>query len=123
MKTKKICIIEDEYLLSHAMRMSALGERFEVLTAGNGKEGLELIRAEKPDLVLLDLMMPEMDGFEVMATLQKDPSIKGTRIMVLSNDATEESKRKAMKLGAIDYYIKADSDLSALAERIRKLLK
>lgn len=123
MKTKKICIIEDEYLLSHAMRMSALGDSFEVYTAGNGKDGLELIRSEKPDLVLLDLMMPEMDGFEVMEAIRKDSSIKDTRVIVLSNDATEESKEKAIKLGAIDYFVKANADLTELAGRITKILK
>ena len=119
---KKICIIEDEFLLSNAMRMSALGDYFEVISAPNGEEGLELIKSEKPDLVLLDLMMPEMNGFEVLQAVKTDEAIRDTKIIVLSNDSTDDSRDRAMKLGAFDYHVKADADLSALAEKISKVL-
>lgn len=119
---KKICIVEDELLLAHAMKMSALGDYFEVKTANNGKDGLELIRSEKPDLVLLDLLMPEMNGFETIAAIKADDSIKDTKVIILSNDATEDSKQKALDLGAVDFFVKSESDLSDLAKQIAKIL-
>ena len=122
MEAKKICILEDEVLISHAISLSEIGERFEIITASNGKEGLELIRAEKPDLVLTDLLMPEMDGFEVLEAIKADDAIKDIPIVILSNDASEENRKKAQKLGAADFFEKADSDLGVLARKITTIL-
>lgn len=123
MKAKKILIVEDEFLLSHAMKISAIGDIFEVVTASNGKEGLELIQSEKPDLVLLDLIMPEMDGFELMAAIRADDDIKDTKVVILSNETSEKSMKKAKELGAIDYFIKVNADLTEMAKKLEKLLK
>ncbi len=110
-------------MLSHAMKISAIGDIFEVVTASNGKEGLELIQSEKPDLVLLDLIMPEMDGFELMAAIRADDDIKDTKVVILSNETSEKSMKKAKELGAIDYFIKVNADLTEMAKKLEKLLK
>lgn len=118
MTKKKICIVEDEYLIAHALKSSALGDYFEISHADNGKDGLELIRNEKPELVLMDLMMPDMDGFSAIKAIRSDDSIKGTKIIVLSNDETKESREQAKKLGVFDYVTKGESDLTELAKKI-----
>ena len=117
----KVAILEDEAILAQALSVELLSDGYEVISAGDGKSGVALVKKEKPDVVLLDIMMPVMDGFEVLEALKKAKS--KSKIIVLSNLGEDKDKEKALKLGASDYYIKSSTDLSELKPKIEKLLK
>jgi CheY-like chemotaxis protein len=80
---------------------------YQVTTAGDGKQALKLIKKDKPDLILLDLNLPVMDGFQVLEELKKDPTTKGIPVLVLTNYGQKEHIDKCLALGAVDYLIKA----------------
>ncbi len=119
---KKIILLEDEEILLKALSIQLLSAGFDVLTASNGEAGLALIKKEKPDLVLLDILMPKMDGFQVLAELKKDKELKHIPVIVLSNQGQDEEKEKGLKLGAIDYYVKSSTDLTDLTKKVQKVL-
>ena len=107
----KILIAEDDPLLCKAyqkMFSSALGLPENVFLAKNGKEAIDLIEKENPQLILLDLMMPEIDGFGVLENLNKSGKIDGITVFVLTNLSNDSDREKAMKLGATDYIIKSN---------------
>lgn len=119
----KVIIVEDEAVLQKALSIEALGAGFTVFTAGNGEAGLELIRKEKPDAVLLDLMLPKMNGFDVLAALKKDDATKNIPVIILSNMGQDEDRKKGLALGAADYFVKSNTDLEALTEKIKKMIE
>ena len=117
----KVAILEDETILAQALSVELLSEGYEVVSATDGKSGLSLIKKEKPDVVLLDIMMPEMDGFEVLEALKRIKN--NVKVIVLSNLGEDRDKERALELGAHDYYVKSSTDLSDLKPKIEKLLK
>ena len=119
---KKIIILEDEQVLQKALSIELLGAGFEVMSALDGEAGLALIQKEMPDLVLLDLAMPKMNGFEVLKKLKESDATKNIAVIILSNLGSDEDKKKGMELGAKDYYVKSSTDLSLLTEKINKIL-
>lgn len=121
-KPHKIVILEDDRILLKALNIELLSNGFEVLSAADGECGLKLVGKEKPDLVLLDLVMPKMHGFEVLTKLKKNKNTKNIPVIILSNLGQDEEIKKGMKLGALDYYKKASTDLSELSEKIKKSL-
>ena len=118
----KIVVVEDEQVLNKALSIELLDAGYEVLSAANGEAGLELIQTEKPDLVLLDLVLPKMSGFEVLEAVKKDTKLKHIPVIILSNLGQDEDREKGLKLGAEDYYVKASTDLSVISEKVSKLL-
>ena len=106
---KKILIIEDEPSLANALRLKLFSVGYDVDVAQNGKIGLDKLKANKYDLVLLDLILPEMDGFEILEAVK----IWGVKppIVVLSNLSQSEDKERVMGLGAIDFFVKSDIEL------------
>jgi len=121
-KPHKIVILEDDRILLKALNIELLSNGFEVLSAADGESGLKLIGKEKPDLVLLDLVMPKMHGFEVLTKLKKNKDTENIPIIILSNLGQDEEIKKGMDLGALDYYKKASTDLSELSDKIKKTL-
>ena len=121
MQIKKIVVVEDEGILSKALSIELLSAGYQVLTANNGEAGLALVQKELPDLVLLDLMLPKMNGFDVLAALKKDEATKAIRVIILSNLGQDEDRKKGLALGALDYYVKSSTDLSAITEKIKNL--
>lgn len=119
----KIAIIEDDDFL----RSLAVGKLekagYQMLAAGNGEEGLKLVQTQKPDLVILDLMLPTMSGFDVLASMKKDPSLANIKVIVFSNLGDEADIKKCNELGARDYLIKANFTLDELVEKIGNALK
>lgn len=120
-KVKKLIIVEDDAILLKALNVEMLGSGFEVFSAINGEAGLDLIKKEKPDLILLDLVMPKMDGFAVLEILKKDKHLSKVPVIVLSNLSQKADVEKAKKLGAVGFYEKATTDLSKLVEKINEL--
>jgi len=119
---QKILIIEDDGFLASIYAQKLELEGFEVAFATNGEDGLKLAQKDKPDLILLDLLMPQMDGFEVLEKVKADPTIKDIKVLVLSNLGQKEDVDRCMKLGAVGYMIKAHSLPEETVKRIKEIL-
>jgi len=120
---KIVLIVEDDEVILRALYLALHEEHFTIATATDGESGLTMTQRMKPDLVLLDLIMPKMDGFTYLKYLKADPKIAKTPVIVLSNLGDQESIQKAKDLGAADYFVKSDTDLSDLSKKVRKFLK
>jgi len=117
---KKILIIEDEKILRTLLAQTLSREGFEVKEAVDGEEGLEKAKTEKPDLILLDLILPTIDGYEVLERLKKDPFTESIPVMIISNLGQDEEIQRGLKLGAVDFLIKAHFTLDEISEKIKK---
>jgi DNA-binding response OmpR family regulator len=119
---KKVLIIEDEAFICRAYKDGLTRAGFEVVVAHDGKEGMEKLKSEKPDLVLLDLVMPVMDGFNVLEVVGADKIFKKTPIIVLSNLGQESDIKKSKELGAKDFLVKADHSMKDVIATVKKYL-
>jgi DNA-binding response OmpR family regulator len=119
---KKILIIEDEKDLRFFIIRALKEEGFEVIEAIDGEEGIEKAKKEKPDLILLDLLLPGISGYEVLARIKKDPEMEMIPVLILSNLGQQEEVEKGLKLGAVDYLIKANFTLDEIVERVKKII-
>ena len=117
---KKILIIEDEEELLSLLEKRLGQEGYEVATAKDGKEGLTKIKEIKPNLVLLDVVMPVMDGFEVMEAMNKDEEMKKIPFIIISNSGQPVEIDRALKLGAKDYLVKVKFTPQDVLEKIKK---
>jgi DNA-binding response OmpR family regulator len=117
MSTKQVLIVEDERPLAHALELKLKHEGFEATVANNGEEGLKLIKSGKFDVVLLDMMMPVMDGFHVLLELKDMPN--RPTIFVLSNLSQREDESHVLAAGASKYFIKSDTPLAVIVEEVR----
>ncbi len=117
--SKKILVIDDEERLRTMIKAYLVQEGFSVVTAGDGQEGLFVMRAEKPDLIILDLMMPKMDGYTFLRALNKE---RDTPVIILTAKPDETEKVLGLELGADDYVTKPFS-LRELTARIRAVLR
>ncbi|MDP2951470.1 MAG: response regulator [bacterium] len=120
---KKILFIEDESALQKSMGDSLRREGWEVLSALNGEIGLRQAKTENPDLILLDLILPKMDGFEVFRELKKNKETADIPVIVLTNLEQMEDVEKALELGAKTYLVKANYTLSEVVSKIKDILK
>ncbi|MBV8984254.1 MAG: response regulator [Acidimicrobiia bacterium] len=116
-----VLIVDDDPVVRRMLQLSFESEGFDVLTAGDGLEGLESMRSSKPNVVVLDIMMPKLDGLKVMRELQGDDSLRGTPVILLSAKATSLDIELGLKAGAADYVTKP-CDPIELVERVRSLL-
>ncbi len=116
----KILIIDDEQPILNMYR-EALSQH-QVLTSKNGQEGLEMAEKETPDLILLDIIMPELNGLDVLAKLQDNKNTASIPTVILTNLPEEASKEKATQLGASGYLVKAENEPDQLAEKVEKIL-
>lgn len=122
MKIKKVLIIEDDEQVARVYTIKLKQEGIETSVAVDGETGLEKIISEKPNLVLLDLMLPKKDGFWVLEEIVKKPELKKIPVVVLSNLGQEQDKEQALKLGVKDYLVKADISIKEVVEKIKKYL-
>lgn len=118
-KTKRIVIVEDSQEIREMYEMKLQSGGYEVLTAEDGELGEVLIKKEKPDLVLLDIMLPKKDGYDIMKDMKADGSGVGEiPVIVISNLSGKEDAVEAKKLGAVDYLIKADSTPADILQKV-----
>ncbi len=117
---KKILLIEDEKIMINLLEKKLTQEGYDVRVAINGEEGLKAMREEKPDIVLLDIIMPKMGGFEVMEEMSKDPVLKEIPIVIISNSGQPVELDKAKELGAKDWLIKTEFDPQEVVEKVEK---
>ncbi len=124
MPNKKVLLIEDERVLVKALEVELEDCGIDVLVANDGKKGLELAKKEKPGFILLDLILPKMQGLEVLDELKKDSKTKEIPVLILSNLSPEVNGERdpRKKYGVVDYIVKADVDLQKLVEKIKKYL-
>ena len=120
--TKKVLIVDDEQNIAISVEYLMRREGFDVSVAKDGEEGLAMIRSTKPDLVLLDVMMPKMDGFQVCSEVRADASLAGVRIIMLTAKGREAEVEKGLSLGA-DAYIPKPFSTSDLVSRVNALLE
>ena len=120
---KNILIIEDDKFLRELIVRKVINEGFDTSEAIGGEEGIKKIKEEKPDMVLLDLILPGMDGFEVLSLMKEDSALSSIPVIILSNLGQKEDIEKAMKMGATDYLIKAHFTPSEIIEKIKANLK
>jgi DNA-binding response OmpR family regulator len=119
---KTIFIIEDDTFLQSLIARKLSKENFKIQTAATGEDGLKNMEAAVPDLLLLDLLLPGVDGFEVLARMRTDPRLRNVRVMVFSNLSEDKDIKRAKDLGVIDYLVKANFTLDELASRIKEVL-
>jgi len=122
---KKVLIIEDDKFLRKVLVRKISAEGYQIVEATDGEKGLKSVEEEKPDLVLLDLVLPEMNGFEVLAKIKKNPNhmISKIPVIVLSNLGEEKDIKKGLELGADDYLIKAYFTPGEILKKIENVLK
>ncbi|HRN51239.1 MAG TPA: response regulator [Anaerolineales bacterium] len=121
-QTRKVVCVEDEQEMIDLIRLILSRRGFEVLGANGGVRGLELIRAEKPDIVLLDLMMPEMDGWQVYQQLKADPSTEHIPVVVVTAKAQNIDKVLGLHIAKVDDYISKPFSLQELVDRVEAVL-
>jgi DNA-binding response OmpR family regulator len=122
-KTPRVLIIEDELPLFSALESKLGNEGFEVLSAKNGKTGLETALREHPDVILLDIVMPVMDGMTMLTKLREDAWGKEAQVIILTNLSDNEMIKQSFERGAHDYLIKSDWRLDDVVARIRQKLE
>lgn len=118
----KILIVEDDPLVSR-MYQKVLGfEKLEVISASDGREGLDLAREHHPDLILLDIMMPKMNGMEVLDRLKKDPELKSIPVIMLTNLSGTQDAEIALEKGAVAYLVKSQYRPREVATKAKEVL-
>lgn len=118
----KILLIEDDKFLRELIIQKLGKEGYDVVEAAEGEVGVEKMTAEKPDLVLLDLILPGIDGFEVLRRIKEKPEVAATPIIILSNLGQRDDVEKGIELGAVDYLIKAHFTPGEIVEKIKSVL-
>lgn len=120
---KRILVVEDDGMLSIMYKTKFQADGYEVLTADNGVDALNLIKEGGVELVMLDIILPQMDGFSVLGEMKKDAKTKKIPVIMLTNLATDEDRQKGEKLGAADYLVKADLTPEQVSKKIKEHLK
>jgi DNA-binding response OmpR family regulator len=118
----KIAIVEDDQAISQMYRIKFEADGYEVETAENGRLGLELAAKMRPDIILLDLMMPEMNGDEMLADLRKKPWGKNIKVIILTNMGEQEVPENIKNLGVSAFILKADMTPRQVAELVKNRL-
>ena len=118
----KILLIEDEEMLANMYEVKFKNEGFDLEKALDGAAGLEKAKANKPDFILLDIIMPKMDGFSVLKALKEDETTKDVPVMLLTNLGQEEDIQKGKELGSVGYLVKANITPAEVVAEVKKNL-
>lgn len=119
----KILIVEDEPTLHSALREFLIEDKFEVFDAYDGEEAIKMAKEKNPDLILLDILLPKKDGFEVLDYLKLDEKTKKIPIVLLTNLESAQDVQKAFDKGATTYLVKANYRLDDIVKKIKEILK
>lgn len=123
MKEQRILIVEDDAAINSMYQTKLKQEGYVPLTALDGASGLEMAKKEKPDMILLDVILPQIDGFSILEELKKGKETAKIPVIMLTNLSTTEDREKASKLGATDYIVKASLTPTEVGNVIKKYLK
>jgi DNA-binding response OmpR family regulator len=119
---KTVLIVEDEDIVARMYQAGLANSSFAIQIARNGAEALEVMKKVKPAIVLLDIMMPKMNGIQVLETMKADPSLKDIHVIMMSNLSSDSDKKMAMDKGANDYWVKRDVQPRELEKRVVEIL-
>lgn len=119
---KTILLVEDDEMLHTMYTQKFTKEGYTVLSAYNGQEGLDLAEKNVPDVILLDIIMPKMDGFVALKKIKKNPTLANIPVILLTNLGQEEDIRKGKELGATDYFIKANHTPQEVVEKVKHVM-
>lgn len=122
-EAKKIIVAEDDQFLSNAYRVKLTKEGFDVKMVADGQELIDLLKTFKPNLIILDLLMPKKDGFETLKEIKADPNLADIPIIIASNLGQTNDIDLGLKLGAQDYIVKSDLSLEDLVKKIKEYVK
>lgn len=122
MPAKKILIVEDDEAINNMYQTKLKQDGYQVLSAFNGSDALEMAKKEKPDLILLDVILPQLDGFSILEELRGSKENAKTPVIMLTNLSTEEDQAKAKKIGATDYIVKANLTPAEVNAIVKKYL-
>jgi two-component system alkaline phosphatase synthesis response regulator PhoP len=117
---KKIIIIEDENLILELLSKKLSSEGYQVISAVDGEDGLKKIKEERPELILLDIVMPKIGGMEVLEIMNKEKIAKGTPVIIISNSGQPVEIDKAKRLGACDWLVKTEFDPQTVLDKVIK---
>jgi len=118
----KVLIIEDDPLMLRMYQKIFSFDGYEVETATDGQAGLEKVRSTKPTVVLLDVMMPKMNGLEVLEKIKADPEIKSIPVVMLTNLAGQQDVEKALSMGAVKYIIKSEYEPKQVSDMVKEII-
>ena len=118
----KILLIEDEEMLANMYEVKFKNEGFDIVKALDGAQGLEMAKSVKPDFILLDIIMPKMDGFSVLKALKEDGTTKDVPVMLLTNLGQDEDIERGKKLGSVGYLVKANITPSEVVDAVKKAI-
>ncbi len=118
----RILIVEDEEVLSKVLREKFENEGFETEVATDGEMVMDMVKKTKPDLVLLDLLLPKKLGIEVLKEMKLDAEVKDVKVLVLSNLDDDQDIKTALALGAVDYFVKTQHPLKEIVEKVKEHL-
>jgi len=121
MSERKVLVVDDEVNITQIMEFSIGAEGYDVVTAANGEEAISKARKEQPNLIILDIMMPKVDGYEVCRVLKRDPLTKRIPVILLTAKGREIDKRLGYEVGASDYVVKPFSP-SQLIDKVNSYL-
>lgn len=122
MDKKKILLVEDDKMISNMYQTKLKQEGYEIVTAEDGSAALDMAVQEKPDIILLDVILPQLDGFSVLVELKNNAKLKSIPVIMLTNLGTTEDKEKAKQLGATDYVVKASLTPAEICDIVKKYL-
>ena len=120
-KAKKILLVEDDPLLIDIYTTKLKEKGFDVIVVDSGERVVETVREKRPDVVMLDIVLPHQDGWSILSQIKEDEELKNTKVVVLSNLGQKEEVEKGIKLGAAQYIIKAHYTPSQVVQEIEKL--
>ncbi len=118
----KILVVEDDKFLRELITQKLVREGYEVREAVDGEDGVKKVEEEKPDIILLDLILPGIDGFEVLAKIKEKPDREDVPVVILSNLGQRDDVERGLKLGAVDFLIKAHFTPGEIIEKVEKIL-
>lgn len=114
----KLLLVEDELALAEVLKVKLEREGYTVVHAADGEDGLEKLRSEKPDIVLLDIVLPKLSGFDILDAMKTDPSLPHPPVIIISNSGQPVEIERAKALGAVDYLVKADFDPEEVVSKL-----
>lgn len=120
---EKILVIEDDKFLRDLMELKLKQEEYQVFTAVDGEDGVKTAKAEKPELILLDIILPNMSGWDVLKALKADPNLSNVPVVLLTNLGEEADVQKGIELGAVDYMVKAHFTPEEIITKVITVLK
>lgn len=119
----KILIVDDDVDLRELYKTTLQNEGFDVKTAENGEDALSQIMQDKPDLIVLDIMMPKIHGMDTLDIIKATPETKEIKVLILSALSDQKMMDRAKELGVVDYVVKSQSDMSTVVDHIKEALK